>query len=66
MVPKDFTEIVQAFLSAAVVLSFLYLAITTGEFKDALIAGFSGVLGYWIGSSQGSKAKTQNLMEGSK
>jgi hypothetical protein len=59
MMPKDFPELVQGVVTILVVCAFLYYAISERTFSDALIAGFSTALGYWLGSSQGSKAKME-------
>lgn len=48
---------VRAVISLAIVGVFCYLSLMTTDYKDALIAAASGVLGYWIGSSSGSREK---------
>lgn len=58
---KLLNDVVKAVLSLATVGAFLYLAVTTNEFKDALIGLTSAVMGYWVGSSLGSKEKTEML-----
>lgn len=63
MKPKDFSEAVQALLGLLIVLAFLYLAVTSSDYKDPMIALVSGVAGYWFGSSQGSKQKTDLINE---
>lgn len=61
--PRDFAELVQSALAMTVVAVFLYLAITDpAEFKDPMITLTVAASAFWLGSSQGSKAKqgTQN------
>lgn len=64
MKPKDFPEFVQGFLAIAVVLTFLGLAaIYFDVYKEALIGALNLALGYWLGSSSGSKQKTDLINE---
>ena len=52
-------DYIRALMGVAVIGVFCYLSVFTTDYKDALIAAASGVLGYYIGSSSGSKAKDQ-------
>jgi hypothetical protein len=52
-------DYIRAAMGLTVIGVFCYLAVFTTDYKDALIAAASGVLGYYIGSSSGSKAKDQ-------
>lgn len=55
-----FDRLVQAAIGVPVVYVFLTLAYTQPqEFKDPLIAAVSVVIGYWLGSSLGSKRKEE-------
>jgi hypothetical protein len=51
MKPRDFSELIQGVLSLMVATTFLGIAIVQQTFSDALIAGFSATLGFWIGSA---------------
>lgn len=50
-------DYIRAFIALAVVGVFCYLALWTEGYKEALIALVSGVAGYYIGSSSGSRNK---------
>ena len=49
--PRDFPELIQGLLSLSVAGTFLGLAVWHNTFSDALIAAFSGTMGFWIGSA---------------
>lgn len=57
MKPKSFAEIIQAFLAALIIGVFLYKAATASDYKDALNQLAMLAVGFWIGSSSGSKSK---------
>jgi hypothetical protein len=53
----NFADLIKAVISMGVVGCFLFLAVRNNDLKDALIAGFSSALGYWIGSSSHTQEK---------
>ena len=60
-----FENFVKFVLAGAIVGAFLYMAVTTEAYKDALIGMASMAAGYWLGSSAGSAKKDQIIRENS-
>jgi hypothetical protein len=50
-------DYIRAVMGLTVIGVFCYLAVSSEGYKEALIASAAGVLGYYIGSSSGSKVK---------
>ncbi len=58
--PQKFDRVVQAAIGIPVVYTFLAMCLQhVDKFKDPLIAAVSVVIGYWLGSSLGSKRKEE-------